>query len=1141
MEAKDHRPVGNRLKMKTMASRFTGILMVLITIGSVAFAQGRINPAAADYATNPRWIEMMESPDANFFEIQKAFYTYWQGRVTHRGDGYKPFRRWEYYWQFRVNPDGSFPPAGQIYREYNRFAATQPQGPGLKSGNANWLELGPKTRVDFGGYVGVGRLNAIACHPSDTSIVYAGAPSGGLWKSTDGGKTWMVLTDGMPSLGVSSILVHPAIPNDILVGTGDRDHGDARGIGVIHSTDGGATWEMLNSGMGEATVGMMARSETDPNFILAATSRGIFKTTNGGTNWDLKYTVDGHFKDIQFKPGNPNVAYATSVGTVGFYRSEDAGETWVQVPGSAGVPTEGRMAIGVTPAASNLVYLVCGAAAYVGCFVSQDDGKNFILQSSSPNILGYASDGSDDKSQAWYDLSIFVDPVSAQVVHVGGINLWRSDNGGKIWKLTGHWTGSGADEVHADQHTFFYNPVNKRLYAGNDGGIYYTDNRGSSWKEISEGLGIGQIYRLGVSATNPYVTVTGFQDNGSATWTGREWLTTGGGDGMESAIDPTDYHYSYTTIYYGDIFQNLFTGYNRKVGGEGTGGIDEKGAWVTPFLIGHDDGNTMVAGYKNIWITHDLKNPNALSWKKISNNLAGTNEVYVAALEQSPAQPQMLYFSRFDGRLFRTDDMNQPSPVWIDLTPDLPAQGTPTDLECHPFDPMTIYITLARRVFKSADKGETWTDISGSLPEIWMNTLLFDESSEEGLYLGTEAGVYFKDAGMPDWVFYNTNLPVSVEVSELEVYYDHLDRTKSRLRASTFGRGLWETPLATSDPVLPATFLSAEVGTNKINLFWNAPFYPQYVTGYKIFRNNVQYDVSTSPYWTDEQVERNTDYTYHVVAVYASSTDAKPSNPVSVILVDPVTLPYSVDFEPGTAGWTSTKTAFGWNYGTSGELGISGNEGHFFGIRGEETTAGNKVTDCLISPPADLSSFAGSAVTLSFDCSYLRSPQFGKFNVVYRVSPDSVWTHLLSLDPGHATEWVWDTVSTVLPDPALSAATQFGFLYENHGTAFGGAGIDNIQLTTKSLGIRENMAPVSCRIFPNPGNGLFQMELNGIRQGKASIRIFTLNGQVVLDEQIISKGVQVVKSFDLRTLPKGVYQIRIQTADGSRTDRITIQ
>ena len=1087
----------------------------------------------------------MDDPNANFFDIRNAFYAYWQGRQTHRGDGYKPFRRWEYYWQTRINPDGSFPKPGNIRKEYERFAASQPEGSNLKSGGADWLELGPKTRVDAGGYVGIGRLNAIACHPTDTSVVYAGAPSGGLWKSTDGGRNWRVLTDHMPSLGVSSILVHPTKPDDILVGTGDRDHGDARGIGVIHSTDGGNTWEMYNKGMGEYTVGMMARSEADPDFILAATNRGIFKTTDGGANWQVKYNPEGcAFKDIKMKPGNSNIAYATSTGNTGFYRTEDAGENWMQVTDSAaGVPKSGRMVIAVTPAASNLVYLVCGAGAFEGCFVSQDDGKTFITQSTSPNILGYAADGSDDKSQAWYDLCLFADPVNAQVIHVGGINLWRSDNGGKNWKITGHWTGAGATEVHADQHAFYYNPANRRLYAGNDGGIYYTDNKGVSWKEISKGLGIGQIYRLGVSATNPYKVVTGFQDNGSATWTGNEWVTSGGGDGMESAVDPTDYLYSYVTIYYGSITQLLFNGYNRQVGGKGVGGIDEDGAWVTPFLVNREDGGTMLAGYKNIWITRDLKNSNSLTWTKITDNLAGTNSMFVIAMEQSPAQPKMLFFSRQDGRLFRTDDFTKPVPVWTDLTPGLPSEGIPVGMECDPFDPATIYMAQSGKVFKSTDKGETWTNISGSLPNIWVSTLLRDESSPGGLYAGTDAGAYYRDDATGDWVFYNANLPASVEVSELEVYYDHLDRAKSRLRASTFGRGLWETPLAASDPILPATYLEAVPLAGKINLYWNAPFYPQYVSQYKIFRNGDRYATSTSPYWSDDHVDRNTDYTYTVVAEYANSADAPPSNPATAILADPITLPCLIDFESSTAGWRGTKRMNGWRYGIGEELGITGNDGHFYAIRGIDSTAGNRITDCLTSPVADLLAYQGKAVTLSFKYSYQRELGYGKFNVVYRLAKDSTWISMMSLDPPSAQGWKWDSVSIRLPDQLLRNGVQIGFLYESHGKLTGGAGIDDISIGVEgqSLGVPLTGTVMACRAWPNPSKGTFQLEVAAGQPGSVRIQILNLAGQVVSDQQFRSDGGPLLRQIDLSRESKGIYQVRVQSPSGTWTDRITIQ
>ncbi|MFH0761548.1 MAG: T9SS type A sorting domain-containing protein [Bacteroidota bacterium] len=1093
-----------------------------------------------DYSAYPAWIGMMEDPKGNFFETQKAFYTYWENRTTHRGDGYKPFKRWENYWLFRINPDGTFPEPGYVSREYARYIREHPKSESLKSSDMPWTELGPKTRVNYGGYTGLGRLNAIACNPADTSIVYVCAPSGGVWKTTNGGADWQPLTEELPSLGASAILIHPTRTNEILVGTGDRDHGDARGIGVIRSTDDGQSWEQYNTGMGNVTVGMFARSETNPDLILAATSGGIFKTINGGATWTKQTEVTGHYKDVKFKPGNHNIAYSIIANTTAFFRSEDAGETWLQVPDSNGLPKTGRLVIGVTPAAPNLVYLISGADSFVGCYVSQDDGKTFITQSTTPNILGYAQDGSDVGSQAWYDLCFHVDPLNAQVLHVGGVNLWRSDNGGKAWRITGHWTGSGAQEIHADQHTFYYNPANKRLYAGNDGGIYYTDNQGTSWKEITEGLGIGQIYRLGVSLTNSQKIVTGFQDNGSATWIGTEWWTSGGGDGMECAFDPADYQYSYITLYYGYIDQLLFNGYQRRVAGEGSNGITEKGAWITPFIIHEEDGNTMIAGYKNIWITHDLKNTN-ISWKKITSNLAGRDDVLMTALEQSPADLKVLYASRQDRKFFRTDDFTLPVPVWLDLSSNLPTENIASDIEAHPYDPLTVYITLGRKVYKSADKGETWTDISGSLPSIAMNSIAFDKSGNEGLYVGTDAGVYYRDADMTDWVFFNAGLPAAAEITDLEIYYDHLDRNKSRLRAATFGRGLWETGLAASMPILPVTALQAVPASSAICLYWNAPFYPQYLTNYRIYRNNQYYGMSTSPFYSDDLVEKNTDYTYYVVAEYFGNTYSDPSNRASAILIDPVILPYSVDFNQSTAGWAGNKAANGWLYGTSMDLGIPRNDDHFYGIESLSGSAGTHITGCLASPVMDLTSHTGSELSLRFASAFLQNNDTSKFCIAYRTSPEKAWTILEQFPPSGQADWVWTTTTVILPPEAISAKTQIGFIYDNGYEKAGGAAVDNIELFVSIAGIPDLVKPSGLKIYPNPSNGSFSIDLDQAMPGDIRIRIMNLNGQIVTERLIRSFLGSMSESFSLYEEPKGLYLINIHTDSGEWNEKITLR
>ncbi|MDD2570431.1 MAG: T9SS type A sorting domain-containing protein [Bacteroidales bacterium] len=1125
----------------TRRRKFTLLWILAFLLVLPLQAQENPDKQATDYSSYPFWIDMMDDPGANFYEVQRAFEAYWDGRPTRRGDGYKPFKRWEYFWQLRINPDGTFPEPGRVYHEYQNFVENQPEDGRFKSEQTRWTELGPKTRLEYGGYVGLGRLNDIACHPTDTSIIYVGAPSGGVWKTTNGGRSWFPKSDNLPSLGVSSILIHPTRHDELLVGTGDRDHGDARGIGVLFSPDGGNSWEIRNQGMGEVTVGMMTRHETNPDIVLAATSGGIFKTTDGGISWARKSSAGGHYKDIKYKPGDMNVAYASATNPTGFYRSEDGGESWSVVPAENGVPEGGRIVIGVSPAANSIVYIVAGATAYQGCFVSTDEGRTFTAQSTSPNILGYAPDGSDNKSQAWYDLSIYVDPENSQIIHVGGINMWRSDNGGKNWTLTAHWVGSGAAEVHADQHTFGYNPVNKRLYAGNDGGIYYTDDKGTRWVEITEGLGIGQIYKLGVSATNPHKTVTGFQDNGSATWIGGDWMSSGGGDGMECAIDPFDYQYSYTTLYYGSITQYLFNGSYRNVAGEGVGGIDESGAWVTPFIIHKADGNTMLVGYKNVWITHELKHPSQTRWKKISNSLAGRNDMNISVLEQSGADLDMLYMVRSDRKLFRTDNFNAPTVVWRDLSAGLPDNGTPSDIKGHPFDPNVVYMTLNRKIYKSVDKGENWFDISGSLPSISFFTIAFDQTTEESLYLGSDAGVYYKASDSDDWVLYNNGMPAAARITELEIYYDHLDRNGSRIRAATFGRGMWEAGLAPENPLLAPVFLSAESTGEHISLTWNAPFYPQHVTGYKILRNGSFWDNTTAPYYTDIDVTKGVSYTYQVVALYEGGMESPGSNQVMAMVTDPVLLPWLADYEEGTDGFTANFFHGGWQHGSSSELGIPGNDGQFFGIRSDNVTPGMPVADYLISPSIDLGQYAGSTVTLRFRYAFYNSWVNDRFSIAYRTSPESDWVEFFKFDDPRNQGWEWKEQSLVLPQDVLKDDVELAFHYSNDKQLGGGAAIDHIELFPGSASVMNPINTMAMRVYPNPSDGKVTLEIQSENPGQAIMRIFNITGQSVANEMIELPTGKTAHSIDLSHLPKGVYTLIVKDIQGEVKEKITLR
>ena len=759
------------------------IMAILGTLFLKAPAQGNINPAANDTANYPYWISMMQDPSVNFFKVQRAFNLYWENRPITKGCGYKVFKRWEYMTQARILPNGDRPAADAVMKAYDAYELKN------RSTTGGWVSMGPAVIPAPGpaGYEGLGRINTVGWHPTDPNKIYIGAPSGGFWKSADGGSTWVTTTDSLPTLGVSAIVVDWSNPSKILIGTGDRDAGDAPGLGVYKSLDGGVTWSASKTGMGDRTVGRIIQHPSNSQIFLAATSNGVYRSTDGGANWTQ--SKSGNFKDICFKPNDPNIVYAAYNSD--FWRSADNGITFIQI--TSGLTSGQRGAIAVSANNPNYVYFLQSnnSSGYKGLYRSTDAGLNFTARSTTPNIMDWSCDGSGTGGQGWYDLAIAADPNNAEIVYVGGVNVFKSTNGGTSWTINSHWYGGcGVPAVHADCHFLGFNPADGKLYAGNDGGIYYTANGGSSWTDRTVGITIGQIYKLGQSQTVKQQVINGFQDNGTYTHFPTGWEATGGGDGMECAVDYQNASYMYYTIYYGDIFRIFNNSSDVQIAGNGVNGINESGAWVTPFILGENDPKFMFAGYKNIWRCTDVK-ASGITWTKISNNLGGSNTNNLSVLEQSPANTGILYAVRYDGKLFRSDNCLAATPTWVDLTANLPASGTPSDIEAHPTDQNTVYMTMGTQVYKSIDKGLNWTNITGTLPGVYKSSIAYYKNAPEGLYVGTDAGVYYKDQNTTGWISFSAGLPLNAEITELDIFYDNDSISQDAIRASSYGRGLW--------------------------------------------------------------------------------------------------------------------------------------------------------------------------------------------------------------------------------------------------------------------------------------------------------------------------------------------------------------
>ena len=833
-------------------------------------------------AQNADWIDQMEDPDVNFYTVQKSFEQYWQGREIEKGKGWKQFKRWEAFMEPRVYPEGIRPNPSDLATAYEEVKATQ------NSVNVgSWSPIGP---YNGNALNGVGRINKVTISPVNPQQIWIGTPAGGLWQSTDGGQSWSTNTDLLPNLGVTDIDIDPSNPSILYIATGDRDGSDTYSYGVLKSTDGGVSWNATGLSYNvsqQIRISNLMIHPTQTNILIATTSAGIQRSTNGGATWTN--TQNGVFNALVQKPGDPNILYATSATRI--YKSVDNGINWTQLQ-SAGLPTSGirRIELAVTPDDPNYVYALYGANnnGYLGTYRSTDNGANWTARSTAPNLLGWSNTGSDSGGQAWYDLAIAVNPTDKDEVAVGGVNVWQSSNGGISWNIIGHWQGFGASFIHADIHHLGYTEDGSSLYAGCDGGIYRKDDNSSNWVELNDGMNITQYYKLGASATDPDLVINGAQDNGTDLYDGGNWEGVRGGDGMECAIDPKDPNTMYSSIYYGNFGKSMNRGndfnapFNLPPSGSGN--------WITPFLIDQKHPDTLYAGFSRVY----RSNNGGSSFNAVSpSGMTGGSNLDQMAL--SPTHSNVLYVSE-GSRLWRSEDYGS---TFASLS--TPGTREITYIAVAYDDPMHVFITRSgysagQKVYESRDGGNTWDNISANLPNIPANCVAIENNAATGVYVGTDLGVFYKDNNLNSWIPFNNNLP-NVIVNEIEITYN--DR---RLKIATYGRGLWKSPLYSDivPPLADATFPAAVCSGNIVTLTDLSHYHPT-SWSWSISPATFSYVNGTNANSQNPQVTFNQDGIYNIQLTVSNSLGSHTSYYMSAVSQGGLPLPFQEDFEtPGS-------------------------------------------------------------------------------------------------------------------------------------------------------------------------------------------------------------------------------------------------
>jgi len=663
-----------------------------------------------------------------------------------------------------------------------------------------------------------GRITDLALDPDNITTVYAASASGGIFKTTNAGNSWTPVFDNIGSQSMGAIAMHPTDPDIMYAGTGEANSAGSsfEGTGIYKTTDAGSSWEF--KGLPNSFhIGRIVFDPNRPETVFVAVlgklfgsnpERGVYRSTDGGATWEQKLFVSDSAGcvDIALHPSTGTLiacmwerirdSARRKIGGVhsGVYMSTNAGDTWSLISGSNGLPPQspnvGR--IGVTiDSLSNTAYLLYSDSAGVfdGVYKTTDIGGSWSrVDNGSLNDLNGSWNG------GWYFGNIRVAQGKPHIVFALGLDLYRSKDGGVSWNSVTH-------VQHVDMHAMYITPPGNIIFSGNDGGVYLSPDTGSTWA-LRHHMPNTQFYAITIDPADPQRLFGGTQDNGTmGTRTGGtdDWIEVLGGDGFYVVIDYTNSSIMYAEYQNGVLYKSTDGGNSFVYALNGVDYYGDRHNWSTPIAMDPVNPNIVYYGSNYLYRTVD----GAATWDKISDDLTdgphpgnlglGT----ISTIHVSPANTDVVWVGTDDGNVQVTTDGGS---NWNLRNSSLPNRWV-TRVTADHTDEAVAYVTLSgyqegtsdAHIYRTTDYGQTWTDIQGNLPDAPVNDIIVDFHNGNYLYAGTDIGVYqTTDLGVT-WIPMDQDMPI-VPVLDLEFH------TSSRtLVAGTHGRSMYRTTVACPD------------------------------------------------------------------------------------------------------------------------------------------------------------------------------------------------------------------------------------------------------------------------------------------------------------------------------------------------------
>lgn len=696
-----------------------------------------------------------------------------------------------------------------------------------------WIELGPRPLLSPNshfqeGSIASGRITALAVNQSNSKIIYAGAAQGGVWKTTNGGKTWIPLTDNQISLAIGSITLS-ANQKTILVGTGEPNHsGDSYpGNGILKSTDGGNSWSVLGSSVfANSSISGIIINQTNPNWIVASTTygyccgglkgeynshgMGIFLSKNGGQTWsatnligNVKSTYSGIAQLIP-DPVNDNIIFATDYNG-GIWESTNTGQYWTKININTPVSNPSRSAIGISKSNPNLLYIAftdskSNLANILTYNLTSGNIKNIPSLPSSVN--GY----SPCNSQCVYDLVMVVNPINPNILYFGGVNLYRSTNAGTSWTPISVDSTTNIQVIHHDFHALAF--FSNEIFVGSDGGVFSSTDFGSTWNNLNSDLGITQFWHISASPTSDSVIIGGTQDNGCDKYANNtSWNVVLGGDGGStvfssdaSVICGTDINHNPLQLQEsnngGLSWHSSYTGINTK----------DTTSFYPPMAQDYLDSSIIYIGSTNLYKSTNFGS----SWTLVSGL---QNSAIIDTITLSTSNPNIIAISNMAGQVKLTTNGGKTWQTILDTSKMFPNYYSNTiipvsSVAIDPVNPSHIFVSLGNnmkpKLLETTNEGLTWQVLQnlGQIPaNDSINVMKYNPVSNT-LFLGTDRGMFYYNG--TNFYTLGSGLPNS---AVFDLTFTH----SNYLLAATHGRGIWlnyMTPEATLHGVTNNSFPS---------------------------------------------------------------------------------------------------------------------------------------------------------------------------------------------------------------------------------------------------------------------------------------------------------------------------------------------